>query len=377
MADPEQLFQILSRVPSAQLFWISPHDLRGWFAFSYLKSFALLPLAYMAPNLYVERDFSVLLNESGGYGHIFVDRIRAWNWYSLVYDNNEHDAYYCPDLVTTFYNSIDQASVNHDTYQFVSHMPFGDIFVTIPLIAEITHVPNHPHHSDPLPLLDYLTIMGVRCTIQDRGLKANTTFRNVHCIGRWVQRNIFGLDHQSSFNRPVLQIIHDLMTQNHTVCLNRAIFRTILENSSRTRGAKHSHSILITRLCKYFMSDAVFNTFDRVPITVERPTSSYNGCLQALWTPSAQPETVPVESSSEESLERIDEPHFWRQDPPTEPRAFMSTIWKGMKKIFRGQVRLRKKVEEQSSRLDGMEAALRRSQSAGPSTTAGPKRQRE
>ena len=264
----------------------------------------------MAPNLFVERDFSILLNDSGGYGHIFVDRIRAWNWYSLVYDNNDYDAYYCPDLVTTFYNSIDHASVNFDTHQFVVHMPFGDIFVTIPLIAEITNVPIHPHHSDPLPLLDYIPIMGVRCTIQDRGLKANTTFRNVHCIGRWVQRNIFGLDHQSSFNRPVLQIIHDLMTHNHTVCLNRAIFRAILEHSSRTRGPKHSHSILITRLCKQFISDAVFNTFDRVPVTVERPTSSYNGCLQALWTPSAQPEDVPVESSSEESLEEIDEPQF-------------------------------------------------------------------
>jgi len=114
----------------------------------------------MAPNLFVERDFSILLNDSGGYGHIFVDRIRAWNWYSLVYDNNDYDAYYCPDLVTTFYNSIDHASVNFDTHQFVVHMPFGDIFVTIPLIAEITNVPIHPHHSDPLPLLDYIPIMG-------------------------------------------------------------------------------------------------------------------------------------------------------------------------------------------------------------------------
>jgi len=330
----------------------------------------------MAPNLFVERDFSKILNDNGGYGLIFVDRLRAWNWYSLVYDNNENDAYYCPELVNTFYNAIDHASVNYDTHQFVVHMPLGDIFVTIPLIAEITDVPIHPHHSDPLPLIDYMTIMGVRCTAQDRGLKANTTFRNVHCIGRWVQRNIFGLDHATSFNRPVLQIIHDLMTRNHTVCLNRAIFHAILDNSSRTRGAKHSHPILITRLCKNFISDAVFNTFDRVLVTVERPTSSYNGCLHALWTPSAQPEDIPVESSSEESLEELDEPQFWRQDPPTESRAFMSTIWKGMKKIFRGQVRLRKKVEEQSSRLDSMEAALRRSQSAGPSTTAGPKRQR-
>jgi len=312
-----------------------------------------------------------------GYGHILVDRIRSWSWYSLVYDNNDYDTYYCPELVTTFYNAIDYASVHHDTYQFVSHMPFGDIFVTIPLIAECTNVPSYPHHSEPLPLIDYMPIMGARCTIQDRGLKANTTFRNVHCVGRWVQRNIFGIEHQSSFNRPVLQVIHDLMTQNHTVCLNRAIFRAIIDNSSRTRGAKHSHAILITRLCKHFLPDAVFNSFDQVPITVERPTSSYNGCLHALWTPIAQPENEPVELDSEESLEEIDEPQFWRQEPPTDTRAFMSTIWKGMKKIFKGQVRLRKKVEEQSSRLSSMEAALRRSQSAGPSTTAGPKRQRE
>jgi len=368
-------------VPSSLLCWISPHDLRGWFAISYLKSFTSLSLAIMAPNLFVERDFSALFNERGGYGHIFVDRIRAWNWYTLVFDHNEHEAFYCPDLVNTFYNSIDYASVNHDTYQFVSHMPFGDILVTLPLLAHITHVPIFHHPSDPLPLIDYLTIMGVRCTTQDRGLKAQSTFRNIHCVGRWIQRNILGLDHTSSFNRPVLQIIHDLMTQNHTVCLNRTIFRAIIENSSRTRGAKFSHSILITRLCQNFMSDAIFSTFARVTITLERPTSSYNSCLQALWTPSALHENVPVESSSEESLAEIDEPQFWRQEPPTDTRSFMSSIWKGMKKIFKGQVRLKKKVEEESSRLssrlDDIEARLRRTQSAGPSTTAGPKRRRE
>ena len=330
----------------------------------------------MAPSLFVERDFSLLLNDEGGFGHIFLDRIRAWNWYSLVYDNIDNDAYYCPNLVTTFYNSLDHASVNHNTHQFTVHMPFGDIFVTIPLISETTDIPIHPHYTDPLPLVDYMPLMGVRCTEQDRGLKAQSTFRNVHCIGRLLQRNVFGLDHSTTFNRPVLQIIHDLMTNRHTVCLNRAIFNAILDNSSRTRGAKYSHPVLITRLCRNFIPDAVFNSFDRVYVIAERPTSSYTGCLHALWSPRAQPENVHVDSSSEESLEEVDEPQFWRQDPPAEPRAFMSTIWKGMKKIFRGQVRLRKKVEEQSSRLAEMEATLRRTQSAGPSTSAGPQRRR-
>jgi len=157
----------------------------------------------MAPNLFVEKDYSKIFCDHNGYGHIFIDRIRAWDWYSLVYDNTDNDAFYCPELVTSFYNSIDHASVNFDTYQFTVHMPLGDIFITIPLLEEITHVPSYPQHSDPLPLIDYMTIMGARCTEQDRGLKASTTFRNVHCVGRWIQRNILGLDH-TTFNRPVL-----------------------------------------------------------------------------------------------------------------------------------------------------------------------------
>jgi len=45
-------------------------------------------------------------------------------------------------------------------------------------------------------------------------------------------------------------------------------------------------------------------------------------------------------------------------------------------KIFKGQVRLRKQVEEQTTRLDRIEEGLRRSQSTGPSTTADPSRRR-
>ena len=95
-----------------------------------------------------------------------------------------------------------------------------------------------------------MTVMGARCTEQNRGLKASTTFRNVHCVGRWIQRNILGLNHTTSFNRPVLQIIHDLMTRQHTICINKIIFHSIITNSSRTRGAKYSHPVLITRLCR-------------------------------------------------------------------------------------------------------------------------------
>ena len=166
----------------------------------------------MAPMLFAEKDFSKILCDPNGYGHLFIDRIRAWDWYALVYDNSDNDTFYCPDLVTLFYNSLDHASVDLHTYQFTVHMPLGDLFITLPLLEEHTHVPIFPQHSDPLPLIEYMTIMGARCTEQDRGLKTSTTFRNVHCVGRWIQRNILGLDHTTSFNRPVLQLIHDLMT---------------------------------------------------------------------------------------------------------------------------------------------------------------------
>ena len=50
-------------------------------------------------------------------------------------------------------------------------MPTGDIIVTLLLLEELTHVPCNPHHSEPLPLIDYMTVMGARCTEQDRGSK--------------------------------------------------------------------------------------------------------------------------------------------------------------------------------------------------------------
>ena len=56
----------------------------------------------MAPNLFAEKDFSKIFCDHNGYGHIFIDRIRAWDWYTLVYDNTDNDAFYCPELVTSF-----------------------------------------------------------------------------------------------------------------------------------------------------------------------------------------------------------------------------------------------------------------------------------
>jgi len=161
-----------------------------------------------------------------------------------------------------------------------------------------------------------MSIIGVRCLQKDRGIKASTTFLNVHCVGRLVQRNILGLDHTTSFNRPVLKIVHGLMTRQHTVCLNTVLWQDLIANFQRTRGAKYSHLVLYTLLCRYFLPDEVFSAYYRVFIFTEHITSAYNKFLHAVWIPPAMTEDVPAESSLEERSEKEDEIAFWHNSHP-------------------------------------------------------------
>ena len=60
----------------------------------------------MTPSIFAEKEFFRILSVTNGYGHVFLDRIRDRNWYGLVYDNSEFDAYYCPELVKKFYHAL-------------------------------------------------------------------------------------------------------------------------------------------------------------------------------------------------------------------------------------------------------------------------------
>jgi len=46
----------------------------------------------MAPTIFAEKDFSRILSDVNGYGHMLLDKIREWNWFTLVYDNSEYEA---------------------------------------------------------------------------------------------------------------------------------------------------------------------------------------------------------------------------------------------------------------------------------------------
>jgi len=168
----------------------------------------------MAPTIFTEKNFVRVFMDVHGYGTIFLDRIRKRNWFGLVYDNKHSDMYYCPNWVTQFYTHIDISTIDHDLLIIV-HFDSEDFVININMIEMITQIPCPPQHDAPLPLIVYMTDMGVRCEEKDCGLKASTIFCNVHCVG---------INHTTSFNRLMLQIIHSLMTRQHTVCLNAVLW---------------------------------------------------------------------------------------------------------------------------------------------------------
>ena len=99
-----------------------------------------------------------------GIAMCFLIGLGGENWFILVYDNSEYEAYYCPALVKIFYSSIDQTTIGLETYQFTVHLATGDIIVITDMLEDYTEVPSNPYHSEPLPLIEYMTIMGARCT---------------------------------------------------------------------------------------------------------------------------------------------------------------------------------------------------------------------
>jgi len=115
----------------------------------------------MAPSIFLEKDFSWIFNDVNGYGRIFLDRIREQNWYELVYDNSNVDAFYCPDLVKNFYLGIDTTTIDLDHNQFLVHLEHGDLLVTPATIEEVTQIPVSLMHVAPIPFIDYMLLIGV------------------------------------------------------------------------------------------------------------------------------------------------------------------------------------------------------------------------
>jgi len=97
---------------------------------------------------------------------------------------NKDSDVYCLNLVTQFYTHIDTSTIDHNLHTFIVHFDSGDFVVNINMIEMITQIPCPPQYDAPLSLIEYMTVMGVRCEEKDRRLKVSTIFHNVHCVGR-------------------------------------------------------------------------------------------------------------------------------------------------------------------------------------------------
>ena len=104
----------------------------------------LFSLLSMAPTIFAEKNFSMILTDVNGYRTIFIDCIRERHWYELAYDNVDSDAFYCLDLVIQFYTNIDTSTIDHDLHQFIMHFDSGDLVVDINTIEDITQIPYPP-----------------------------------------------------------------------------------------------------------------------------------------------------------------------------------------------------------------------------------------
>ena len=67
-----------------------------------------------------------------------MNRIRERNWYALIYDNSEYEAYYYPERVKKFYSCIDTITIDLDNNQFTVHFETGDIIVIVDMIEDYT-----------------------------------------------------------------------------------------------------------------------------------------------------------------------------------------------------------------------------------------------
>jgi len=65
---------------------------------------------------------------------VFLDRIREWNWFTLVYDNSEYKPIIA--FVKIFYSSINQTTIDLDAHKFTVHLETGDIVVTTDMIED-------------------------------------------------------------------------------------------------------------------------------------------------------------------------------------------------------------------------------------------------
>jgi hypothetical protein len=328
-----------------------------------------------------ERDFLNAIESIGGF---FRGEIHSRGWDFLLY--HESDTYFVPELVEIFYKSFsfEEMSIAKDRI-FVN---VGDETqeVSFELISHITGIPLTSGMCQ-FPLLsfeDYKHMVGTSSEgYPSGGIDGSTMYLNVFAVCRWLVRNVVTNSHETSFYTPSLHIVHMLMTRNRNFCMCRKLVETICNvKEKENEGKKYTLAlpVLVTKIMENWMSEEEKNQWarKRVIIRKERMLSSYKNTLGVMWTVDLAREhvpamDVPVEEEEEEAPSEVDSDdeivsHF--EETPTDPRAAIPHLAKGMGKMAKMMIKMKKlmrgKPKESASSSGG--PTLRRSQTEGPST---------
>ena len=70
---------------------LSPKVLGRVLQFLLLYSHCFNSVHFIGQLIYPKKDFSRIINDVNGYGHIFFDRIKERHWHELLYDNTDDD----------------------------------------------------------------------------------------------------------------------------------------------------------------------------------------------------------------------------------------------------------------------------------------------
>jgi len=180
--------------------------------------------------IFAEHNFFLIFEAIGMY---FVDHIRARNGDYLLYSNSYE--FYFTTLVKEFYDGFSVDNIDHD-HEVIKVNRSGEIkIVNIQTISDLTSILIIESENQNLGnLWDYMFLMGYHCkSSEGGGISAKTVYHNVYALGRWLDQNVLGVSHVSSFYNQALHIVHMKMTRDRHFCMCQTLLDTIASAKDR------------------------------------------------------------------------------------------------------------------------------------------------
>ena len=139
-------------------------------------------------------------------------------------------SFYIPSLVQELYDGFTIDNIDRDRVVIEINWRCELRILHIQTISEIIAIPIvEGGNQNPRKLEEYMSIKGDQCrSSQGGGISAKTVYRNVYVVCRWLNQNVFGVSHISSFYNQALHIVHMMMTGDKHFCMRRQLLDTII-----------------------------------------------------------------------------------------------------------------------------------------------------